>query len=88
MTPRPITTAAGLTRARAITRERWRTIEPHIAGPYLLASGFCATDLYITKLAVWQDEAFRRAELPRVQALVEAVRARPELARVWARHIR
>ncbi len=75
-------------RARAVMRERWRTLEAQIAGPYLLASGFCGTDLYITKLAVWQDEAFRRAELPRVHALTEAVRARPALAAVWARHIR
>jgi GST-like protein len=75
-------------RARAVTRDRWRTLEAHIAGPYLLTSGFSATDLYITKLAVWQDEAFRRAELPRVHALTEAVRARPKLATVWARHIR
>jgi GST-like protein len=75
-------------RARAITRERWRTIEAQIAGPYLLAGGFSGTDLYITKLAVWQDEAFRRAELPKVHALTEAVRARPRLAAVWARHIR
>lgn len=75
-------------RARAITRERWRTLEAQIAGPYLLSSGFSATDLYITKLAVWQDEAFRRAEIPRVHALTEAVRARPRLAAVWARHIR
>jgi glutathione S-transferase len=75
-------------RARAITRERWRTLEAEIAGPYLLSSGFSGTDLYITKLAVWQDEAFRRAELPRVHALVETVRARPRLATVWARHIK
>lgn len=75
-------------RAEAITTDRWRTLEPHIAGPYLLASGFSATDLYITKLGVWQNEAFRKAELPRVHALTEAVRARPKLATVWARHIR
>jgi len=75
-------------RAQAVTRERWRILETQIAGPYLLASGFSVTDLYITKLAVWQDEAFRRAELPRVHALTEVVRARPKLAKVWARHIR
>ncbi len=75
-------------RAQAVTRERWRTIEAQVAGPYLLQRGFSATDLYITKLAVWQDEAFRRAELPRVHALTEAVRARPALAAVWARHIK
>jgi glutathione S-transferase len=84
----PARTAAVRARAREITRERWRTLEAQIAGPYLLASGFSATDLYITKLAVWQDAAFRRTELPRVHALTEAVRARPKAATVWARHIR
>jgi glutathione S-transferase len=82
------TTVAIRERARAITRERWRTIEEQIVGPYMLGSHFCATDLYITKLAVWQDLAFRRAALPKVQALTEAVRARPKLQGVWARHIR
>ncbi len=76
-------------RAEAMTRERWRVLEAHVAGePYLLPSGFCATDLYITKLAVWVDAGWRRQHLPRVSALVEAVRARPALAKVWARHIR
>lgn len=75
-------------RAEATTRERWRTLEDHVAGPYLLASGFSATDLYVTKLLVWQDEAYRRADLPRLHALSESVRARPQLAQVWARHIR
>lgn len=75
-------------RAESATRDRWRVLEAQIAGPYLLASGFSATDLYVTKLAVWLDEAFRREALPRVQALTEAVRARPRLAGVWARHIR
>jgi GST-like protein len=84
----PETSTALRQRAKAITRERWRILEAAIAGPYLLASGFSATDLYITKMAVWQDEAFRRTELPRVHALTEAVRARPKLATVWARHIR
>jgi GST-like protein len=87
-TASPETGRALRARAKAITRERWRTLEPRIAGPYLLASGFSATDLYITKLAVWQDEPFLRTELPKVHALTEAVRARPKLATVWARHIR
>lgn len=76
-------------RAEEIVRERWRTIEASIAGsPYLLASGFCATDLYVTKLGVWLDGAWRREHLPKVDALITAVRARPALAKVWARHIR
>jgi len=74
-------------RAQRMTRERWALLEGHLAGPYLLASGFCAADLYVTKLAVWVDADWRRAHLPKVQALVDAVRARPSLAAVWARHI-
>jgi hypothetical protein len=42
----------------------------------LLASGVSATNCDITKLAVGRPEAFRKAELPRVEALTEAVRAR------------
>lgn len=88
LAPAPDGAEALRERARSITRERWRLLEGQIAGPYLLASGFTATDLYLTKLAVWQPEAFRRAELPKVQALVDTVRARPKLEQVWARHLR
>lgn len=76
-------------RADELSKTRWRTLEANIAGdPYCLASGFCATDLYITKLAVWLDAGWRAAELPKIDALVAAVRGRPALAPVWARHIR
>lgn len=33
------------------------------------------------------DEAWRRQHLPKVEAITAAVRARPSLAQVWARHI-
>jgi GST-like protein len=76
-------------RIERILRERWRVLEANVAGsPYCVESGFSATDLYITKLAVWLDAAFRREHLPKVDALTAAVRARPALAAVWARHIR
>lgn len=76
-------------RADELQRERWRVVEANVSGsPYCLASGFSATDLYITKLAVWLDEAWRREHLPRVEALTRAVLARPSLAAVWARHVR
>jgi len=75
-------------RAERLTRDRWAVLEASVAGsPYLLASGFSAADLYITKLAVWTDADWRREHLPKVAALVGAVRARPSLAGVWARHI-
>ena len=76
-------------RAEALQRERWRVVEAHVAGsPYCVASGFSATDLYITKLGVWLDRAWREEHLPRVEALITAVLARPSLAPVWARHVR
>lgn len=76
-------------RAEELQRERWRVLESHVGGaPYLLPGGFCATDLYITKLSVWLDSAWRRAHLPRVDALTAAVLGRPALAPVWARHVR
>lgn len=76
-------------RAEAISRERWRLLEANIAGsPYCVASGFSATDLFITKFSVWLDETWRREHLPRIDALTKAVLARPALAAVWARHVR
>jgi glutathione S-transferase len=67
----------------------WRVLEANVTGsPYCVASGFSATDLYITKFSVWLDEAWRREHLPKVEALTSAVRARPALEAVWARHIR
>ena len=76
-------------RAEEISRERWRLLEANVAGsPYCVASGFSATDLYITKFSVWLDKAWRSEQLPKVEALTSAVLARPALASVWARHIR
>ena len=76
-------------RAEEILNRRWRLLETNVAGtPYCLASGFSATDLYITKFAVWLDEVWRRDHLPRVDALTRAVLARPALGPVWARHVR
>ena len=49
--------------------------------PYCLASGFSATDLYVTKFSVWLDEAWRRERLPKVEALTAAVRADPRSRR-------
>jgi GST-like protein len=81
-------TAASLREhARARKRERWKIVENFIVGPYLLGNRFTATDLYITKLAVWEDLAFRRESIPKIHTLTTTVRARPKLAPVWARHI-
>jgi glutathione S-transferase len=76
-------------RAEAIWRRRWRVLEANMTGsPYCVASGFSATDLYITKFSVWLDATWRREHLPRVDALTSAVLARPALGPVWTRHVR
>jgi glutathione S-transferase len=76
-------------RAEGLLRQRWRLLEANVIGsPYCVASGFSATDLYITKFSVWLDEAWRREHLPKIDALTSAVLARPALAAVWARHVR
>ncbi|MEO1302174.1 MAG: glutathione S-transferase family protein [Myxococcota bacterium] len=76
-------------RAEALTEERWRIVEANVSGaPYFLASGFTATDLFITKMSVWSDPEWRRENLPKIEILNAAVLARSVLAPVWARHIR
>lgn len=76
-------------RAEEMWRDRWRVLDANVAGsPYCVASGFSATDLYITKLSAWLDDGWRRECLPKTDAITTAVRAHPSLAGVWARHIR
>jgi glutathione S-transferase len=77
------------TRADELWKERWHVLEANIAGaPYCVASGFSATDLYITKFSAWLESSWRREQLPKVNGLFKAVCARPALQGVWARHIR
>jgi glutathione S-transferase len=76
---------------RAIARERIRErvliIERMIRGPFLLAHGFSILDIYAAMFTRWSLEpAWKRANLPRLMALAEAVSRRPAIAPVWARH--
>ncbi|MEX1368951.1 MAG: glutathione S-transferase family protein [Nannocystaceae bacterium] len=74
-------------RATELWRQRWQVLEGNLAGtPYCSDDGFSATDLYATVLGRWVDPSWRREHLPKVEAVMEAVRARPGLASVWARH--
>ena len=75
-------------RAKELWHERFKVVEAnHRGSPYFLASGFCATDLYITVLSRWDmKEEWRRANLPKVEALAAAVRERDAIAPVWRRH--
>lgn len=75
-------------RAKEIWQSRWLIVESHITGtPYFLESGFSALDLYVVTLSRWDlPSEWRREHLPKVEGIVAAVRARPALERVLARH--
>lgn len=75
-------------RAKEIWRQRWLVVERNLAGsPYCVDGGFSATDLYVAVLSRWDlQEAWRREHLPKVEAVAAAVRGRPSVAPVWARH--
>ena len=76
--------------AKAGATEKLREIraEAVAAGdPFLLALGFCLTDVYIAVVSRWaQQDAWRPEHLPRVERLTAAVAARPAAAPVWSRH--
>ena len=86
--PTPDAAEATRARAQAMWHARWRVLEAALAAaPYSLADGFCALDLMVTVLGRWiEPVGWRAANLPKVEAIMAAVRARPALARVWARH--
>ncbi len=74
-------------RARSLWRERWLLVEAVIAGPWLLAEGFCITDVYIAVVSRWaQQDAWRPAHVPSIEALAGAVAGRDRIAPVWRRH--
>ena len=87
--PTPDSTPALREVARDIWRERWLLVERSILGdPFLLASGFCLSDIYIAVVSRWaQQDAWRPANVPKVERLTAAVAARSAAAPVWSRHM-
>jgi len=74
-------------KARDRIRERFLVIENAIAGPWLLASGFCAADIYAAMFSRWSmGKEWREANLPKVCALAKALSERPKAGPVWERH--
>ena len=74
-------------RAREKLRQRFLIIEQAVSGPWLLAEGFSAADIYAAMFSRWDIGAeFRAANLPKVVALANAVAARPRIAPIWQRH--
>ena len=73
--------------ARDRVRERILLIERAAAGPYFLQSGFSILDIYAAMFARWSiGRTWREANIPRLNALSDAVSRRSAIAPVWARH--
>ena len=76
-------------KARAIARirERMLLVEAAIAGPWLLAHEFCAADIYAAMFSRWSvGKDWRGKHLPKLNALVEKLAARPRIAPLWQKH--
>lgn len=74
--------------ARRIWRRRWLLVEQAVQGePWFLAGGFSLLDIYAAVLSRWgQVDAWRRENLPRIEAIAAAIGLRAELADIWRRH--
>lgn len=74
--------------AKSIWRKRWLIVEQAISGnPYLLASGFGVTDLYVAVVSRWaQQSEWRPTHIPKIEALTQAVAMRPDCKAVWNTH--
>ena len=76
-------------KARERIRARITIIENSVAGPWLLASGFSAADIYLAMFSRWSEARdWVEANAPKVYAIARAVRARAAIAPVWDRHFK
>ena len=71
-------------------RERLLIVEKHVAGPWLLSSGFSAADIYAAMFSRWRNtigrEWLEAGHIPKLQAIAKALSERPRIAPVWQRH--
>jgi glutathione S-transferase len=76
--------------ARERIRARLLILEANVAGPWILASGFSAADIYAAMFTRWRNDVgldwLAAGHIPKILALAEAVGARPKIAPVWKRH--
>jgi glutathione S-transferase len=86
--PEPTAAPALREVARRFWRERFLLVEGAISGtPWLLPSGFCCTDVYLAVLGRWtQSDAWRTANLPKVDAIARALAEHERIGPVWRRH--
>jgi GST-like protein len=74
-------------KARERIRARLMIVENAVAGPWLLASGFSAADIYLAMFSRWSEaREWAAANAPKISALARAVSDRPRLAPLWDQH--
>lgn len=77
-------------KARTRIRERLLCVECAVHRPWLLATGFCAADIYIAMFTRWRGSVgkdwLEGGHIPKLMALAKAVSERPKIAPVWRRH--
>lgn len=89
----PATAPAIKARAQEMLRDVLRTVEAHAAlrgggaAPFLLGARFSLADIPLAVMSRWcGGRTWTPAHCPRLEALAQAVAARPAIAPIWARH--
>ena len=75
--------------ARDRIRERMLAVEQAVAGPWLLASGFSAVDIYAAMFSRWREcrvEGWREESIPKICAIAAALAQRPAIGPVFNKH--
>jgi glutathione S-transferase len=68
-------------------RERLLILERAVAGPWVLADGFSACDIYVAMFCRWSAaHGWRDEHVPKLCAIMRGVAAHPRLAPVWHAH--
>jgi len=71
-------------KAKARIRERLLILERAVAGPWILAGGFSACDIYAAMFSRWSaTHGWRDEHIPKLCAIMRGLAARPALAPVW-----
>jgi GST-like protein len=93
-TPDPAAAPAIKARALEMFREVMRVVEEHAGlrgagdAPFLLGSRFSVADIQIAVMSRWMGgRTWTPATCPRIEALAQAVRARPAITPLWKRHM-
>jgi glutathione S-transferase len=75
--------------ARDRIRERMLVVEQAAAGPWFLASGFSAVDIYAAMFSRWREcrtEGWREDNIPKICTIAASLAERPAIGPVFSKH--